>query len=223
MGYMAKGSGEIQFKDIVDMSAVAQAFKDAGFDVYEETGSTIAVDFYDKYHEDEIYSLLDSISSYGEVVDGCFEFVGEDDAFWQIRYNSVTKKWDESNGTVTYSTTIDKDFVCKNCGQSLKSIAGAIKSGARYCFNCGYRIDVSTPDKTVTAKKKYVVVITETLQKRVTVEAEDTAEAEERAEANWNNAGYENGDPEYILTSDNFVEANFQAIEEIDDENRKPI
>lgn len=70
---------------------------------------------------------------------------------------------------------------------------------------------------------KYTVVITETLEKKVTIEANDPAEAEEIAEERWNQAGYAHGDPEFELTSEDFVEANFHAIEEITNGERKPI
>lgn len=55
--------------------------------------------------------------------------------------------------------------------------------------------------------KEYDVEITETLQKIVTVRAESREEAEALVEDRWNNE-------EYILTSDDFVRADFASLEE---------
>lgn len=55
--------------------------------------------------------------------------------------------------------------------------------------------------------KEYDVEITETLQKTVTVRAESREEAEALVEDRWNNE-------EYILTSDDFVRADFASLEE---------
>lgn len=60
--------------------------------------------------------------------------------------------------------------------------------------------------------KKYDVTITEISIKHVIVEAEEPWEAESLAEENWNNASY-TGDSDYILTSDDFVESQFNAVE----------
>lgn len=55
--------------------------------------------------------------------------------------------------------------------------------------------------------KEYDVEITETLQKIVTVRAESREEAEALVEDRWNNE-------EYVLTSDDFVRADFASLEE---------
>lgn len=60
--------------------------------------------------------------------------------------------------------------------------------------------------------KKYDVKITEISIKHVIVEAEEPWEAEELAEENWSNASY-TGDSDYIFTSDDFVESQFNAVE----------
>lgn len=54
--------------------------------------------------------------------------------------------------------------------------------------------------------KEYEVTITETLQKTVTIRAEDCAHAEEIVEAEWNKGTY-------ILDAENFVGASFDAAE----------
>lgn len=54
--------------------------------------------------------------------------------------------------------------------------------------------------------KMYDVMITETLQMTVPIEAESLAEAEQIAEENWNNS-------QYILDADHFVGADFKAKE----------
>lgn len=53
--------------------------------------------------------------------------------------------------------------------------------------------------------KEYEVTITETLQKTVTIRAEDLAHAEEIAEAEWNKGNY-------VLDAENFVGASFDAV-----------
>ena len=55
---------------------------------------------------------------------------------------------------------------------------------------------------------KFLVKITEISQKFAHIEAGDKEEAFELAQDRWNNA-----DPEYILTADDFVEANFEVFE----------
>ena len=57
--------------------------------------------------------------------------------------------------------------------------------------------------------KEYKVLITETLQKAVIVEAESEAEAHTRASDAWKNA-------EYILDSDNFQGVEFHVLGETD-------
>jgi len=52
--------------------------------------------------------------------------------------------------------------------------------------------------------KEYDVVITETLQKTVTVEATSAAQAKEIVERNWN-------DSEYILDADDFKGVQFTS------------
>ena len=54
---------------------------------------------------------------------------------------------------------------------------------------------------------KYDVKITEISIRHVTVEADSQWEAEEIAEDRWNS-----GDQDYILTSEDFVEAQFDAV-----------
>lgn len=53
---------------------------------------------------------------------------------------------------------------------------------------------------------KFKVVVTETLEKAVYIDAEDRADAEEIAQEMWNNE-------EIVLTADDFVEASFSAEE----------
>ena len=53
-------------------------------------------------------------------------------------------------------------------------------------------------------KKIFAVTITETSKMTVEIEAEDICEAEEIAEENWNNS-------EYVIGSENFVGADFEA------------
>lgn len=50
--------------------------------------------------------------------------------------------------------------------------------------------------------KTYMVTITETLQKTVTVEADSREETERQVEENWNNS-------KYILDADSFVGVDF--------------
>ena len=57
--------------------------------------------------------------------------------------------------------------------------------------------------------KEYKVLITETLQKTVIVEAETEAEAHTRVSDAWKNA-------EYILDSDNFQGVEFHVLGEAD-------
>ena len=57
--------------------------------------------------------------------------------------------------------------------------------------------------------KEYKVLITETLQKTVIVEAESEAEAHTRVSDAWKNA-------EYILDSDNFQGVEFHVLGEAD-------
>ena len=57
--------------------------------------------------------------------------------------------------------------------------------------------------------KEYKVLITETLQKTVIVEAESEAEAHTRVSDAWKNA-------EYILDSDNFQGVEFHVLGEVD-------
>lgn len=52
--------------------------------------------------------------------------------------------------------------------------------------------------------RKYKVIITETLEKVVEVEARDKIEAEQIVSDAWHNS-------DYILDADDFVEANFKA------------
>lgn len=65
--------------------------------------------------------------------------------------------------------------------------------------------------------KEYKVLITETLQKTVIVEAESEAEAHTRVSDAWKNA-------EYILDSDNFQGVEFHVLGEADgDESEKDL
>lgn len=61
--------------------------------------------------------------------------------------------------------------------------------------------------------KIYEVLITETLQKRVLVEAENEFEAETLAKYRYNKAGISSDYQEYILDSSDFVEVNFDITE----------
>lgn len=56
--------------------------------------------------------------------------------------------------------------------------------------------------------KSYDVTITEILQKTVSIRANSHTEAEEIAEGKWNKE-------KYVLTSDDFVEARFDAKERV--------
>ena len=58
-------------------------------------------------------------------------------------------------------------------------------------------------------KKEYKVLVTETLQKTVVVEAGSEAEAHRRAEDAWKNA-------EYILDADSFQGVEFHVLGEAD-------
>ena len=53
--------------------------------------------------------------------------------------------------------------------------------------------------------QKFLVTITETLEKTVEVEAKDRLEAEQLVSDNWHNS-------EYILDSDNFIGVDFNAV-----------
>ncbi len=53
---------------------------------------------------------------------------------------------------------------------------------------------------------KFKVTITEIMQREVYVDAESQCEAEELVQERWNNE-------EYVLSADDFVEANFDAKE----------
>ena len=53
---------------------------------------------------------------------------------------------------------------------------------------------------------KFIVQVTEISQRLVDVEADDKEEAYEIAQKRWNNA-----DPQFMLTVDDFVEANFDV------------
>ena len=55
---------------------------------------------------------------------------------------------------------------------------------------------------------KYLVRITETSQKFVHVEAEDIEDAYEEVQDRWNNE-----DPQFILTADDFVDAEFYVYD----------
>lgn len=55
---------------------------------------------------------------------------------------------------------------------------------------------------------KFIVQVTEISQRFVDVEADDKEEAYEIAQERWNNA-----DPQFILTSDDFVDVNFDVFE----------
>lgn len=55
---------------------------------------------------------------------------------------------------------------------------------------------------------KYLVRITETSQKFVHVEAEDIEDAYEEAQDRWNNE-----DPQFVLTADDFVHADFYVYD----------
>lgn len=55
---------------------------------------------------------------------------------------------------------------------------------------------------------KYLVRVTETYQKFVHVEANDVEEVYEEAQRRWNNS-----DPQFVLTSDNFVDADFYVYD----------
>lgn len=63
---------------------------------------------------------------------------------------------------------------------------------------------------------KFLVKITEISQKYVHVEADDKEDAYEQAQDRWNKS-----DPQYILTADDFVEANFEVFERSDKRNSK--
>lgn len=55
---------------------------------------------------------------------------------------------------------------------------------------------------------KFIVQVTEISQRLVDVEADDEEETYEIAQERWNNA-----DPQFILTSDDFVDVNFDVFE----------
>lgn len=55
---------------------------------------------------------------------------------------------------------------------------------------------------------KFIVQVTEISQRFVDVEADDKDEAYEVAYGRWNNA-----DPQFILTSNDFVDVNFDVFE----------
>lgn len=57
------------------------------------------------------------------------------------------------------------------------------------------------------AEKEFDVIITETLRKKVTVEAESPVEAEQLVSDMWHNS-------EYILDADDFVGVEFECEEE---------
>ena len=111
MGYYAWGSGDISFAELLNKDT-SDAIEDVASEVfslasireyYDETGaySILDLDFeYDKYHDDDVWDVLEQISGIAEVRDAYITFYGEDDCFWKFVYKDG--EWDDVVGDVVF-------------------------------------------------------------------------------------------------------------------------
>ena len=101
MGYSASWGGYIRFKE--EPSNEIEKKIDKELNVYYKENNTINVGNDGKYHDDEVFSLLNEIKDLVE--DGMIEYNGEDHANWRIYFKNGN--WLEETGYVYYESEID--------------------------------------------------------------------------------------------------------------------
>lgn len=146
MGYTAKGDGCIAFTHALsetDEQRICDLLEDE-FEIYDSQicGSDAMVSFvhHDRYYDDEVYGILNTIANEFPIQSGEVDIIGEDDSMWRSIYNVKTKEWDEQNASIVYETRLLEDGTCSNCGQSLTVNSDLIASTPCHCFKCGYKI-----------------------------------------------------------------------------------
>ena len=99
MGYEAEGHGGLTLKDgVSELPQMVLDLLENYFDVYCWK-RYVSLDFAGRYDESDL-PILAKVSPY--ISDGNSEFIGDDDAFWAIRFDPERQKWYEKNGTRYY-------------------------------------------------------------------------------------------------------------------------
>ena len=99
MGYYASGGGYLMLADNKTLPSDVEECIYEAFGYMHKSNNIIEIIFdHDKYHEDEVYSAIDSCSPY--ISEGEIEFTGEDDVHWKIAFNGIS--WDEYYGRIVY-------------------------------------------------------------------------------------------------------------------------
>lgn len=100
MGYYATWSGVLKMKEAptkMTMNELNSVFDDA---YYDSKKNQLELYGHEKYHEDDVYSVLNEIKSI--VKSGEIEFTGEDESHWRIML--VNDEWIEESGAVYYES-----------------------------------------------------------------------------------------------------------------------
>lgn len=108
MGYYANYNGAITLKEIPPQKIIdsfAEYFEN--FDYYE---NDICFGGYEKYYEDSVTELLESIKPYTS--DGTVEYAGEDNCHWRFAF--VDGKWEEQDGEIVYGSNPINNKVKEN-------------------------------------------------------------------------------------------------------------
>ena len=116
MGYYADGGGSIIFNKALDeaeVSLLENACEKVWFqcDIIpsalgkQNYYSSIDIWMNDKYHEEDVNWLLDTIKNTAPIESGCVKFSGEDGSNWRFVFRDG--EWLEQNGTVIYEDDMD--------------------------------------------------------------------------------------------------------------------
>lgn len=127
MGYYASYNGYIRFKNIPDKEIMDCLYNT--LDCYSDKKDLleVTVDGNDKYHEDEIYEVLNKIKPF--VKEGELEYHGEDDYHWRFIFKD--NDWVEENGEVYYESQLP---LLKK-GEDQAEFVGQIVDIAEDCLN----------------------------------------------------------------------------------------
>lgn len=103
MGYTAEWGGHVVFNK-APSEEILSKIKYVFNDIYRSEEKIISVGGYDKYHEEDVYELLDGIAK--DTESGEIEYSGEDNSYWRFIFKDG--KWIEESGWIYYESELPK-------------------------------------------------------------------------------------------------------------------
>ena len=118
MGYCVNGGGTVTLGNGFNDVAAKELCKwlnvygnnpgnEYDLDKAEDGTFDLCISLYEKSYDDQWHGLFEKLK--GCVIEGSFEFIGEDGCMWRFRFDPDSQEWVDERGEVVYE--LDRELV----------------------------------------------------------------------------------------------------------------